>query len=112
MLLILLCMENYIVVKEIIFLSQTRKGFGKVEASMRVEDGLFIVEKGSICAPVTADWVPEVRKTAVIKDNILQEEVECNSPSTAGWIAMGKATNGWEVWKSKDGRPLDIYRKK
>ena len=45
-------------------------------------------------------------------DNILQEDVECNSPSTAGWIAMGKATNGWEVWKSKDGHPLDIYRKK
>lgn len=94
------------------YLSQTRKGFGKVEATMRVEDGLFIVEKGSTCAPVTADWAPEVRRTAVIKNNILEEEVECNSPSTAGWIAMGKATNGWEVWKNKNGQLIDIYRKR
>lgn len=94
------------------YLSQTRKGFGKVEATMRVEDGLFVVEKGSICAPVTADWAPEVRRNAVIKNNILQEDVECNSPSTAGWIAMGKATNGWEVWKNKDGKIIDMYRKK
>ena len=92
-------------------LSQNRKGFGKVTASMRVEGGLFIVEKGSICAPVTADWAPEARRGAIITDNILQEDVECNSPSTAAWIAMGKATNGWEVWENQNGQPIDIYRK-
>ena len=94
------------------FLNETRKGFGKVEATMRVQDGLFIVEKGSTCAPVTADWAPELRRNAVIKNNVLQEEVECNSPSTASWVAMGKATNGWEVWKNKNGQPINIYRKK
>jgi len=93
-------------------LCETRKGFGKVTATMRVEDGLFIVEKGSICAQVTAGWAPEVRRNAIIRDNVLQEDVECNSPSTAGWVAMGKASNGWEIWKNEDDQPIDIYRKR
>lgn len=94
------------------YLNQTRKGFGKVEATMRVEGGLFIVEKGSTCAPVTSDWMPEVRRSAVIKDNVLQEDVECNSPSTASWVAMGGPYSGWTIWKNKEGQPLDIYRNK
>ena len=91
-------------------LNEIKKGFGKVEATMRVEDGLFIVEKGSICAPTKAVWIPEARKSAIIKDNILQEDVECNSPSTAGWIALGGANNGWAIWKNADEQPIDIYR--
>jgi len=94
------------------YLSENKKGFGKIEATMRVEDGLFIVEKGSICAPTKASWIPEVRKTAVIKNNILQEDVECNSPSTAGWVPMGASNNGWAIWKNKDGEAIDIYRSK
>ena len=40
---------------------------------MRVVDGLFIVEKGSTCAPIINDeWAPEARRNAIIKDNILQ----------------------------------------
>lgn len=93
------------------YLSENRKGFGKVEATMRVEDGAFIVQKGSTCAPTTADWIPEARKTAPISDSILQADVTCNSPSTAGWIAMGKATNGWATWKDENGNALDHYRK-
>lgn len=92
------------------YLSEMKKGFGKVEATMRVEGGIFIVEKGSICAPVKDGWVPEVRKSAIIKDNILQEDVECNSPSTAGWIALGAANNGWMYWKDENGQPVDVYR--
>lgn len=91
-------------------LEEIKKGFGEVKATMRVEDGLFIIERGSICAPTKASWVPEARKSAFIKDNILQEDVECNSPSTAGWVAMGGANNGWVMWKNEDGLPIDIYR--
>lgn len=94
------------------YLSEMRKGFGKVEATMRVEGGLFIVEKNSICAPAKGNKIPEVRKSAIIKNNILQEDVECNSPSTAGWIALGVSNNGWIMWKNKAGQPVDIYRQK
>ena len=93
-------------------LNESKRGFGKIEATMRVEGGVFIVEKGSICAPCRDGWMPEVRRTAMIKDNILQEDVECNSPSTAGWVAMGCANNGWTIWKDEDGQPIDIYRQK
>lgn len=93
-------------------LSEDRKDFGMIEATMRVEDGLFIVEKGSICAPVKGGWIPEARKNAIIENNILQEDIECNSPSTAGWIPLGASNNGWTSWKNDDEEPIDIYRNK
>lgn len=93
------------------YLSENRKGFGKVEAKMRVEEGAFIVLEGSTCAPTTTDWIPEARRTAPIINNILQADVTCNSPSTAGWIALGKSTNGWVTWKDEEGNTLDNYRK-
>ena len=91
---------------------QSRKGFGQVTATMRVEHGHFIVEKGCRCLPTGKGWIPEARQSAIIKDDILQEDVDCNSPSTATWIPMGRGYNGWEIWKDKNGNPLDIQRKK
>lgn len=93
------------------YLSETKKGFGKITATMRVDEGMFIVLKGSICAPAKEGWLPESRKNAPIKDNILQEDTVCNSPSTAGWIALGHSVNGWLVWKDSAGQPIDCYRK-
>ena len=94
------------------FLSQTAKGFGKITATMRVLDGTFIVKKDSICAPTTKEWVPEARKNAPIKNNILQEDTPANSPSTAAWIVLGRASNGWIMWKDSHGNPIDNYRSK
>lgn len=93
------------------YLSETKKGFGKLTATMRVEDGTFIVQKGSICAPARDGWNPEACKNAPIVNNILQVDIETNSPSTAGWIVIGGPNNGWLHWKDKDGHPIDIYRK-
>ena len=92
-------------------LSENRKGFGHVEATMRVEEGSFIVQQGAICAPTGDGWVPESRRTAPITGNVLQADVYCNSPSTAGWVVMGKANNGWLIWKDSNGKPIDAYRK-
>lgn len=94
------------------YLSQTVKGFGKVTATMRVDDGTFTVLKGCNCAPIKEGWAPEARKTAPIKDNVLLEDVPANSPSMAGWIVLGHSNNGWTAWKNKDGQPIDIYRQK
>lgn len=92
-------------------LEQKIKGFGKASAKMRAEDGTFIVLKGSVCAPTKPGWAPEVRKIAPIKNNILLDDVVANSPSMAGWIVLGHSNNGWMVWKDKDGKPIDLYRK-
>ena len=71
------------------YMDLQKTGFGRVTAKMKVEDGLFTVLKGSICCPTNASWVPAARKGAIIKNNVLMEDVECSSPSTAAWIPTG-----------------------
>lgn len=92
------------------YLNETRKGFGVVTATMKVEDGMFTVLKGSICAPTKSEWMPDARKSALIENDTLIEDVSCNSPSTAGWVVLGNANNGWTVWKNESGDSIDIYR--
>ena len=92
------------------YLNETRKGFGVVTATMKVEDGMFTVLKGSICAPTKSEWMPDARKNALIENDTLLEDVSCNSPSTAGWVVLGNANNGWTVWKNESGDSIDIYR--
>ncbi len=94
----------------IYYLEQNRRGFGSIKAQMKVTAGKFIVLKGSRCAPVDSSDVPKVRQDAIIENDVLVEDVECNSPSMAGWIPLGKANNGWFVWKNSDGKPIDTYR--
>lgn len=89
-----------------------RRGFGKITATMKVENGDFIVLKGSMCAPSEDKWQPESRRNAQIENNILQEDVVCHSPSTAAHVVRGKATNGWAVWKNADGVSIDEFRKR
>ncbi len=93
------------------YLSQSVKGIGKITATMRVESGTMTVLKGCICVPTKPGWMPEARKSAPIVNGVLQDDVTVNSPSTAGWIVLGKANNGWTTWKDKNGNPIDIYRK-
>lgn len=93
------------------YLSTNRKGFGRVEATMKVVDGALILLKGSTCAPTgKSKYIPESRKNATIIENVLMEDVVCTSPSIAAIIAMGRSANGWTMWKDKDGNPIDIYR--
>ncbi len=94
------------------YLSQSVKGFGKIKATMRVESGTMTVLRGCVCVPVKPGWVPDARRTAPIVDGILQDDTPVNSPSTAGWIVLGKANNGWTTWKDKRGNPIDVYRKR
>ncbi|MDE7364276.1 MAG: hypothetical protein K2N27_05230 [Ruminococcus sp.] len=93
------------------YLKQNKKDVGLITAKMRVENGHFIVLKGSKCAPVSTDSkVPEARREAVISNGVLMEDVECTSPSIAGWIPLGMSNNGWLVWKTSSGEPIDIFR--
>ena len=61
---------------------------------------------------IDKDWIPESRKNAKIENGILVEDVICNSPSTAGWVVLGNANNGWLTWKTEDGKLIDKFRKK
>lgn len=92
------------------YLSQSTKGFGAVTATMRVENGVFTVLKGAVCAPSRDKWEPEIRRIAPINKNILMEDVSATSPSMAGWVVLGRSNNGWTTWKDKDGNAIDVYR--
>lgn len=96
------------------YLMEKSNSYGVVKASMRVQEGSFIVQEGSNCLPLRQPnkWAPAVRKNAPIKNGILQADVTCQSPSTAGWIVLGYAKNGWKIWKDIGGNPIDIYRNK
>ncbi|MFD8973659.1 DUF4357 domain-containing protein [Streptomyces sp. NPDC059593] len=48
-----------------------------------------------------------IRETATWPGRLeVVQDVECNSPSAAGDILMGRSCNGWMEWKTADGRPL------
>lgn len=76
------------------FCTRRVRGFGEVKGIAIVEDGVFRVLKGATCAPTKKGFVPEVRKSAPIVNNILIDDVICSSPSAAGWVIAGRANNG------------------
>ncbi len=97
----------------IYFLNRMVKGFGKLEARMKVEKGTFTLLKGCTCRSAKKGVkLPEIYNSVPIVDGVLQEDVMTNSPSTAGCIVLGGALNGWVEWKTKSGKPINIYRKK
>lgn len=94
------------------YLERNIKGFGKAQGKAIVEDGLFKVLKGSICAPIKGEFVPDVRKNARIENAVLMEDIICSSPSSAGWVIIGRSNNGWFEWKNESGEKIDIFRNK
>ncbi|VWL84973.1 DUF4357 domain-containing protein [Oceanivirga miroungae] len=92
-------------------LKRTVRGFGEINGKAFVEDGVFTLKKGSICANPSKGHMPSIIKRAKMKNNVLQEDIICSSPSTAGWIVIGKSNNGWTEWKDLDGNPIQKYRK-
>ena len=92
------------------FLEKNVKSFGEVKATMLVEQGKFILKKGSDCCPCDKANCPAYIKDAPKKNNKLLEDVECTAPSAAAWVT-GHAENGWRAWKTASGKPIDIFRK-
>lgn len=87
-----------------------------------VDDG-FIVYKGSEAkldtVPSCHDYLINLRNQ-LIKDDILinngkhlyfNKNYVFSSPSTAGGVVLGRSTNGWTKWKSKDGKTLDEVKR-
>ena len=94
------------------YLTAKRKGFGTVNGTLKVEDGKFILLKGSTCPPTDYYRIIDLRRTANIVNNILVEDFVCPSVSTAATLVRGSSSNGWECWKTSDGEYINIFRKK
>lgn len=92
-----------------------------IEAKALYGNGEMVILKGSEIRPKTVKSAnPERREKALsgicekIGDKyILLDDTPISSPSRAAWIVSGTGLNGWDWWKTKDGKTLDsIYRKK
>ena len=92
-------------------LKRAVRDIGVAEAQMVVANGTFTVKAGAHCLePKEGRWQPEARRNAEIENGTLMSDVICASPSTAGWIVVGRANNGWMEWKDASGEPIDQYR--
>lgn len=104
--------DKYKVPNGIYFFARKPKGGKLPKAMMRVDNGKFIVLSGSECSEYTGTRkIFGAVAKAIIRDGKLVEDVECNSPSIAGVVVLGKETNGWVSWKDEKGNLIDVYRK-
>jgi 5-methylcytosine-specific restriction protein B len=66
---------------------------GRMQSSHRFRESL--IAEGAIAESTTwPGWLETVR------------DIECNSPSAAAEILVGRSANGWVEWKTADGHPL------
>lgn len=81
----------------------------------------FTVLKGSVisndCSP-SFSWKEKrekmVKEYASLNNGvwIMESDKTFSSPSTASDFCTGRSSNGWTMWKDKDGNTLDaVYRK-
>ncbi len=87
-----------------------------------IDDG-FVVYKGSeakfkttpSCHKYLIDlrFLLEEKGILIKKENNYQftEDYIFSSPSTAGGVVLGRATNGWNKWKNREGNTLDAVKR-
>ncbi len=97
------------------FLSRKIKEINQtVKAQMFVENGKFILKKGSNIAPYkeykTPSWILVRKDMRLDNDRILLKDVECSSPSMAAALVVGQSANGWTSWKNTNNQLINIYR--
>lgn len=97
------------------FLSRKIKEINQiVKAQMVVENGKFILKKGSNIAPYkeykTPSWISVRKDMRLDNDRILLKDVECSSPSMAAALVVGQSANGWTSWKNTNNQLINIYR--
>ena len=99
------------------YAQRTNRATGvKVKATMEIVNGKYIVKAGSVISPiispvVTVSSVLNKRNTAKIIDNVLQNDIEFNSPSAAGSFVIGCNVNGWTEWKDATGNTLESLKR-
>jgi len=84
-----------------------------VMGTMKVERGILTVLKGSTVCPIkgAGDYAESIHNLASVENDILMEDIAVNSPSAAAAILLYTNANGWTAWKTKDGKPINAFRK-
>lgn len=90
-----------------------------VEATAKIENGIWYILKGSILGKTEDKGVSA--KARIMRENmklddtgVLLEDTELGkcTPSFAGTLIMNGSINGWTDWYDKNGNKLDIHRQK
>lgn len=95
-----------------LYLKRTIKNYSvTVNAVGKQTSEGFVVMKGSIISPKTANAVPagikKRRLDAKVDENhVLLEDMLFSTPSGAAAFVIGNSANGWTEWKTADGKNL------
>jgi hypothetical protein len=99
------------------------KGQGVLANGDLTDEGMLVLANSKAKIAVTDSchtYLINMRKQLLV-DGVLEEKNGVymftqdhifNSPSTAGGVILGRATNGWTKWKDKDGKTLDELKRK
>lgn len=91
------------------YLDRGVRGFGKLEASLEISNGVLTLLAGSDIAPLPENPIPyitKIREKVVIENGKLVEDVIIGKPSEASSLCVGNASNGWTEWKNSRGESL------
>lgn len=84
------------------------------------EKGFTILKGSIICKGTTPSFTWEEKRNKLIEEIVIEEDDKLiltsdylfSSPSAASDFCLGRSSNGWTIWKDKDGQTLDaVYRK-
>ena len=85
-----------------------------IHVLMQVEDGELTIQAGQHVATSESTGLPEsasqLRDKYTDDTGLVLEDVRFDSPSSAGSFVTGGSCNGWEAWKTTDGRSVRVYR--
>ncbi|MBR0288480.1 MAG: GIY-YIG nuclease family protein [Selenomonadaceae bacterium] len=101
--------------EEFFYLSRQIAEIGKtINAKMkRTATGYKVLagsEISSLEMPELSAPIKKLRHSAKVANGILQEDVECKSPSAAALFVTGKSSiNGRTYWKTRNGVPLKNF---
>lgn len=99
----------------IYYIDSLTKEKERVKAELEVRNGELYLKKGakiSSSEHIGTKGYKIARENAQKKDNILLEDIKCDSVSMAAVIVCGTNQNGWDRWKDSNGNKIDVYRKK
>ncbi|WP_171002734.1 DUF4357 domain-containing protein [Bifidobacterium moukalabense] len=102
--------ETFILVNNI-----KRESGRRIEARLIADGDGFLVLKGSTIALTETSSCPQsvssIRKNhQYVKNGEVIRDVPFNSPSAAAGFVLGSSCNGWEKWKTNDGKTLKETR--
>lgn len=96
-----------------IYYCETKVDGKEYKANLKMQDNELYLLKGSqICNDYTKlnNSYKNVREQMVVENEVLCEDFEVSSVSSAASVVAGHMKNGWDIWKDEKGDKIEKYR--